>query len=60
MLFGLLQTRESTETASGPQTGAALSAPFIPLVKACARSRVWKVHWASLPALAGEVELTSL
>ena len=49
MLFGLLQTRESTGTASGPQTGAALSAPFIPLVKACARSRVWKVIEACRP-----------
>lgn len=43
MLFGLLQTRESSEATSGLQSGAYLSAPFVPLVKACARSRVWKV-----------------
>lgn len=40
MLFGLLQTRESAE---GTEETVSLSAPFIPLVRACARSRVWKV-----------------
>ncbi|GAA5990105.1 hypothetical protein JCM10908_005823 [Rhodotorula pacifica] len=53
MLFGLLQTRESSEAASSVQTGVALSAPFIPLVKACARSRVWKIRGAAGDALTG-------
>ncbi|GAA5880079.1 hypothetical protein JCM3774_003302 [Rhodotorula dairenensis] len=53
MLFGLLQTRESTDAASGLQTGTAFSAPFVPLVKACARSRVWKIRGAAGDALTG-------
>ncbi|GAA6013372.1 hypothetical protein JCM8202_003123 [Rhodotorula sphaerocarpa] len=50
MLFGLLQTRESAE---GTEETVSLSAPFIPLVRACARSRVWKIRGAAGDALTG-------
>ncbi|GAA5867264.1 hypothetical protein JCM8547_003140 [Rhodosporidiobolus lusitaniae] len=54
MLLSLLQTPKRI-VSSAASTGASLAAPFIPLVKACAASKVWKIREGAGDALTGLV-----
>ncbi|GAA5841760.1 hypothetical protein JCM9279_003095 [Rhodotorula babjevae] len=55
MLFSLLQTPRRVIDSNGSPTSSTYSAPFLPIVKACARSRVWKIRDAAGDALTGLV-----
>ncbi|GAA5960789.1 hypothetical protein JCM3765_000817 [Sporobolomyces pararoseus] len=54
MLFSLLQTPNPVESA-GADPISSLTEPMIPLVTACASSRVWKIRDAAGDALTGLV-----
>ncbi|KPV74232.1 uncharacterized protein RHOBADRAFT_54083 [Rhodotorula graminis WP1] len=55
MLFSLLQTPRRIVDLAGLPTASRYSAPFLPIVKACAKSRVWKIRDAAGDALTGLV-----
>ncbi|GAA5933380.1 tRNA methylation protein TRM732 [Sporobolomyces koalae] len=55
MLISLLQTPNSVETAGQEDPITSLTTPFVPLVTACASSRVWKIRDAAGDALTGLV-----
>lgn len=55
MLFSLLQTPRRIVGPSGSPVAPSFSAPFLPIVKACAKSRVWKIRDAAGDALTGLV-----
>ncbi|GAA6027127.1 hypothetical protein JCM8097_002413 [Rhodosporidiobolus ruineniae] len=51
LLLSLLQTPKKIGSAAS--SGSSLAAPFIPLVKQCAKSRVWKIREVAGDALTG-------
>lgn len=55
MLFSLLQTPRRTLDSAGSTAASSYSAPLLPIVKACARSQVWKIRDAAGDALTGLV-----
>ncbi|GJN90356.1 hypothetical protein Rhopal_003367-T1 [Rhodotorula paludigena] len=55
MLFSLLQTPKRAVGAADSPVEREYSKPFIPLIKACAKSRVWKIRDAAGDALTGLV-----
>jgi hypothetical protein len=56
MLLSLLQTPKRVASSSSSSSSSdSLSAPFIPLVRTCASSRVWKIREIAGDALTGLV-----
>ncbi|GAA5998529.1 tRNA methylation protein TRM732 [Rhodotorula paludigena] len=53
MLFSLLQTPKRAVGSADSPVERESSKPFIPLIKACAKSRVWKIRDAAGDALTG-------
>ncbi|GAA5902144.1 hypothetical protein JCM8208_002487 [Rhodotorula glutinis] len=55
MLFSLLQTPRRIVDSTGSPSASSYSTPFLPIVKACARSSVWKIRDGAGDALTGLV-----